>query len=511
MAGAAILLLSACSPSYVTYEQYGAVGDGVHDDQDAIIAAHDAANEMNLPVKAKDGATYYIGGGAGVAVIKTDVDWGTARFVIDDVDTEDYRKPIFRVESRLEPFAVDGVPSLKKGQANLGVKLPCRCLVEVTNDLKRVYIRRGLNQNDGTPQKEMLLVEKDGSISDVAPVVWDYDTLALAGSSALSARLNVGGAAAPVKAWPIDDTRLVVKGGVFVTVANRAESEYRYRSRNIVVSRSNVLLEGLSHYVIGEIEHGAPYSGFVTLNHAAEVTVSNCLLTPHRMYYTIGSAGLRVPMGSYDVEAQFCISLLFKGLRQTINIDDRTYWGLYASNFCKDLRLEDCAISRFDAHMGVCNVVLKDCIFGHMGVQMVGFGTALFENCEMHRNMMVWLRDDYGSSWDGDIIMRNCRLKIPACDQATILAGSNDGHHDFGYDCRLPYSVDIDGLTIDDSAAMPGYSGPYLFDSFDRDVTEEGLLPFPSDVEVRLANISTVSGRPLLTSPNEAMFKSLER
>ena len=54
-------------PGVVTYEEFGAVGDGKADDQSAIVAAHAAANEKGLPVKAGDGKTYYIGGGAAVA------------------------------------------------------------------------------------------------------------------------------------------------------------------------------------------------------------------------------------------------------------------------------------------------------------------------------------------------------------------------------------------------------------------------------------------------------------
>lgn len=64
---------------FITYEEFGAVGDGKHDDQNAIIAAHDAANKMGLPVKATDGKTYYIGKGKKPAIIKTDTDWGKAR------------------------------------------------------------------------------------------------------------------------------------------------------------------------------------------------------------------------------------------------------------------------------------------------------------------------------------------------------------------------------------------------------------------------------------------------
>lgn len=485
---ASILAIAACKQEYVTYEQYGAVGDGAHDDQAAIIAAHAAANEKNLPVRAKDGATYYIGKGAEVAVIRTDVDFGTARFIIDDTETDNYKTEIFRVESAREPFAVNGVSSLKKGQTNLGVTLPCRSLVEVTDENCKVYIRRGLNQNSGTAKKELLLVEQDGTIADNAPVVWDYDNIS------------------SVKAWPIDNEKLTIRGGVFVTVANRAESQYNYRSRNLEIERSNVVVEGLSHYIVGEMDHGAPYSGFISIHRAAEVTVKDCLLTPHRTYSTIGSAGLPVSMGSYDMEASYCINVLFKGIRQTINIDDNAYWGLFASNFCKDLKMEDCVISRFDAHMGVCNVSLSDCKFGYMGVQMVGFGTARLENCEIHRNRMVWLRDDYGSCWDGDIVIRNCTVKLPGGNKLFLLDGSNDGHHDFGYDCRLPYSLDIDGLTIDDTVASDDYPGPFVFGTFNRNTNEADLIPFPSDCNVKLKNITVLSGRSLGVSPNEAMF-----
>ena len=48
--------------SYVTYEDFGAVGDGKTDDFDAIIRTHEYANENGLSVFANETATYYIGG-----------------------------------------------------------------------------------------------------------------------------------------------------------------------------------------------------------------------------------------------------------------------------------------------------------------------------------------------------------------------------------------------------------------------------------------------------------------
>ena len=72
----AALMAVSCGREYITYEEYGAKGDGSHDDMPAIVAAHDAANAKGLPVKAKAGATYYIGSGLLTASIRTDTDWG---------------------------------------------------------------------------------------------------------------------------------------------------------------------------------------------------------------------------------------------------------------------------------------------------------------------------------------------------------------------------------------------------------------------------------------------------
>ena len=78
LAGCSLIVFACASPRYLTYEKFGAKGDGVTDDLPAIIATHAAANEKGLPVKATGGKTYYIGNTIGTAVIRTDVDFGTA-------------------------------------------------------------------------------------------------------------------------------------------------------------------------------------------------------------------------------------------------------------------------------------------------------------------------------------------------------------------------------------------------------------------------------------------------
>ena len=56
----------------VTYEAFGAVGDGVADDLPAIVKAHEHANTRGLKVRTKPDATYHLGRKALTVMIATD-------------------------------------------------------------------------------------------------------------------------------------------------------------------------------------------------------------------------------------------------------------------------------------------------------------------------------------------------------------------------------------------------------------------------------------------------------
>lgn len=493
LAGCQLIAFACASPKYLTYEQFGAKGDGVTDDLPAIIATHAAANEKGLPVKAGDGKTYYIGNTVGTAVVRTDVDLGTARFIIDDsrVAVEDREAYIFRIESALEPVVIEGVERLKRDQTNIGKALPGRCLIEVVNDNRKVYIRLGANQNSGVSQKEFFIADKDGNIDPSTALVWDYDEITR------------------MTAYPIDEKPLTIKGGIFTTIANQAPSKYTYYGRGITVERSNVRIEGISHYIEGELDHGAPYDGFISLDTAADIVVAGCLFTAHKTYKTIGSAGVSVSMGSYDISASGCANVRWENCKQTTDINDTRYWGIFVSNFCKTLTLDHCVFSRFDAHQGVRNVTLTGCEFGHTGVNVVGSGTMRLENCTIHRKSLITLRGDYGSSWEGEFIVRNCKLIVPeGAKSVSLLSGFNTGKHDFGYTCYLPESYDIENLVIDDSQVSDkDYQGPMIFGRFKRNVGEEGLYPYIAKGVINIRNVEVASGKSLGVSLEPELFR----
>ena len=217
---------------WVNYEAFGAQGDGVTDDMPAICEAHDYANAHGLSVRTKPDATYHLGGQALTAVIATDTDWNTSRFTIDDAQVEDHKASVFEVRSLLQPEELQ-IDRLTRDQKQVDARPERDCHVLVENDNKRLYIRRGLNQNKGVPQHDCFILRRDGSVA--SPIDWDYDEITR------------------IEARPIDDTPLVLRGGVFTTFANRMKQEigYNYWARNIVISRSNTEVDGLTHYVVG--------------------------------------------------------------------------------------------------------------------------------------------------------------------------------------------------------------------------------------------------------------------
>ena len=157
---------------FITYEMFGAVGDGVTDDMPAIARAHDEANRRGLPVKAKEGAVYYISPKALPATVQTSVDWTGAKFIFDDRDCENIHAPIFRVTAAESPVEL-AIPSLKRGQTQIDNPTGRDLYVIVKNRNHLDYIRFGPNQNNGTPRTDNFIVRADGTLSSA--VSFDFD------------------------------------------------------------------------------------------------------------------------------------------------------------------------------------------------------------------------------------------------------------------------------------------------------------------------------------------------
>lgn len=472
---------------YVTYEDFGAFGDDKTDDLEAIVKTHEYANANGLSVFANETATYYIGGADKTAYIMTDTDWSTARFIIDDTQVENRSAWIFNIApSQGAADITDKVSPLKSDAQNIGTSLDSESLVVLTDSNVKRYIRKGANQNSGSNQTDVILVDESGNISPETPLIWDFDSVTSA------------------TAYPVDTETLTVKGGRFTTVANNAPSEYNYYARGIVVRRSNTVIDGLYHNISNEGKTGSPYSAFVSLSYCADATVKNCTFTGHKKYSTVGSAGTSVAMGTYDIGAAMAVNAKFINCNQTNDITDIDFWGIAGTNYCKNLVYDGCALSRFDAHQGVLNATVKNSVLGHHGIKLIGSGTALIENTTVLAEDFVALRSDYGSTWNGDLIIRNCRF-YPTILSTHIINAENSEDHDFGYTCYLPQRVEIDGFYVHRIGIN------YLFTEVNPKHNSDSYkaeYPVVPPKEITVKNFSNLLFGKLYVSKNKAIFKT---
>jgi hypothetical protein len=474
--------LSRAPGGVVTYEAFGAVGDGITDDLPAICAAHAHANTHGLPVRSDPKATYHLGRRALTAIIATDTDWNTSRFLIDDSQgVENHRAPLFEVVSLL-PAVPLAIERLAQGQTRLDLRPAGDLLVLVENAQRRIFVRRGLNQNAGTAQQEVFILRRDGSLE--GGVDWDYDVVTR------------------VEARPIDPQPLVLSGGSFTHVGNRMAQEkgYNYWSRNLRISRSNTEVRDLTHRVTGETDVGRPYDGFLNIRQCAHITLRNCSIDGRKTFRTLGAAGRPVSMGTYGYSVSLVVNFRMLGCRMDEGrLNDRSRWGVIASNFMKNILLEDCALSRMDVHQGVSgSFVIRRSTLGHAGLNAVGRGRLVVEDSVLHGRNLIRFRSDYGSPWDGDVLIRNCRWIPHAGDVASpvMFALSNDGTHDFGYPCSMPREVRIDGLFVDDSRHPADYAGLVFFSDPLGGPKPARPHPYALTKTLSVRGLETASGQP---------------
>lgn len=475
----------------VNYEAFGAVGDGVADDLPAICKAHAHANEHGLSVRSNPVATYRLGRRALTAIIRTSTDWGTSKFIIDDSQgVDDHKQPLFVVRSSLKsvPLKID---SLARGQNRLDIRPPADCLVRVENSHRKIFIRRGLNQNDGNTQREVFILRKDGSI--VGDIERDYDVVT------------------SVIAQPIDPEPLVLRGGVFTQIANRMRQEvgYNYWSRNIEIRRSNTEVIGIMLKITGETDVGHPYHGFLSIQDCANITLRDCVIDGHKTYQTIGSAGKPVSMGSYGYLASDVVNFRMIGCRMN-DIHDSSRWGVIATNFMKNILLENCKLSRMDVHLGVSgSFIVRRSTLGYAGLNAVGSGQLIIEDCTLHGANLIRFREDYGSTWDGEVLVRNCRW-IPPARNAVMFGTDNDGTHDFGYPCSMPRVIRIEGLFVDDSKHKDKHLGVLFFNDPIAGSHPERPFPYRLSERLEVSNLKTASGLSPRVSVNPEVAKVIK-
>ena len=522
----------------VTYEDFGAVGDGVTDDSDAIRAAHDAANECGLPVLGKANATYYIGPITKTIRIQTDTDWNGAHFIFDDHkirwDDSTLRSiNVFTVAAQegSKKITVPAGYTLSKGDTNVGMTFDAPCMLKIVNSNEKIYIRYGANANNGANKYELILVDENGNVDPSTPIQYDYTTVT------------------ELTAYCVVDTPIFVGNGTITTIAPNPkeydpdyENNYCYYKRGIVVNRSNTTLYNIQHVIVGEDmsiiidrdgdgktgdslnsngkpekwtddkSYGVPYSGFFSFSGCANATMTDCLVQGHQAYNFYQDGGTtRNEMGSYDISGSDCINLSFFNVVQYENqetgetITNRfMYHGIMGTNFCRNIVMDNCYLDRFDAHQGLHNATITNSTLG-FGILVIGGGQLYIENVyRITEGAFILLREDYNSVFDGDLIIKNCRMG----PTITSVISGKWRSFDNGLPNYMFRSVTIEGLTVESTSStiyvyqISGASKSAVNDSVNK-------LFLPDSIKV--SEVTNTSGRAITVkaSKNSDAFSTV--
>ena len=513
---------------YVTYEEFGAVGDGIADDFLPIYKAHEYANEHKLPVKADETKHYrihlsFVGEGderkPQSITIKTDVYWGKAKFTIDDSDINHFdpwymsmaKIPVFTVPADHESQVItdreilDGIVErgIEPGTKNidLGFKHDYPVMIIPVNDKHKVFRRSGpYTPAQDVNRSELIVLDKDGNVSEETPIMFDYKYLS------------------QVTVYRIDDKPITIDGGIITTDAcrvnalpefmpdgtpNTEKRNVGYFSRGLYVTRSNVTVQNMEHYVTGEVhllDHvkgymGPAYAGFYYAAFANHVKFKNCIITARRKFL----------QGTYEIAGLYANKLVFEGCKQTnfwIKIDENyniynaeegeegampnygfhfkvegtdilyVLWGCGGTNFCKNLEYIDSRLSRFDAHQGLYHGKIINSEIS--GMEITGYGDMIIENSRLFANSscatfnnLLHLRGDYGYIWNGEIKIKDTELYVytdsdgrSQHDDPTVL---NDGWLNwyFGYETAFP-DISIENLKLFDMKTLKPLADDYV-------------------------------------------------
>ena len=508
--------------SVVYYEDFEAKGDGKTDDFKALYLTHVFANECGQTVVATKGKTYYIKStkiqldGEKTASprsipIQTNVIWTGASFMIDDFelsvipgsDTYDqYATNIFKiipdddlaVITITDREVIDAVrdAGIKPGITNIQIPKEAMAgwegeiMIIPYNSSHKIYRRKNYGSYNGADMHEVIVLDKDGNVSDETPIAFEYTEI----DKILVYRLD-------------ESTAITVEGGTITTRASNVNVIYDttdnlgnpkkttyggYINRGIYINRSYTTLKNIKHLIEDEIKLteqtdgngniikcGACYQGFYAGANANHVTLDGCTMTGRRCFpRPEGGTG-----GTYDIGANRVNVIVFKNCIQSnfwVTIEDgvcipadrdtpnavpsmssydvggkslKMHWGVGGTNFCKNMQYIGSTLSRFDAHEGLYNGKIIDSTVNYMAI--TGKGEFEVTNVNWYaegtgygQNSLIHLREDYGSTWDGPITITNVNAYIYPDAQSQLV------YHNYtnwyrGYDVAFP-SLSITNL-----------------------------------------------------------------
>ena len=482
----------------ISYDLFDIKGDGITNDYNGIKQAHDFVNDIYLKtgekitIYADNSKSYYISVAIEPIDIITNVDFQNAHFILDDYidlnnddkNDTDTELPLFNITN---PFYVQTKKNsnpinyieIKSNLNSVSISTDTNNLIQIKNILlnnstyinnsyikevfdnsrywgisvtnsNKQYIRIGNTTSDnGYDQTDLIIIDStNGNV--VSKIDWNYNDIR------------------SIKIFPIPNEKTIIKNGYFLTRTNNRVFETsqtnKYSNRNIYINYTgNVELTGINHDIDEETHSytsqyqsqakGNLYFGFIKTFQTAFIKINNTNLTS-RTYVNGGTYDLTINSSVnvfIDNLNYYCDSIESNEDCYNDNILDNSKWGIMNSNNSKSVFITNSVMNRIDAHRGITDLYVNNVTLGVKGLTITGQGKLYVGSSTVdYANTFLTLRNDYGSTFDGDIVLEDNTYIVGENNYPYIIYSDNLQNHDFGYTTYFP-NLYIDGLTIDNS------------------------------------------------------------
>ena len=460
----------------VNYKMFGARCDGISDDGIQMKMAHEYANLYNLPVVVLSGE-YWIHQTRNIK-LKTPVSWGQSIFHINEVFNT--REPVFSVPASEIPKDLLSDNSLKNaviGAMKPGVqqiselKPYSNHLLWIRDNNDRIGFRYGPEYNNQSRgREELIYVEEDGRI--LGDVAWSFKN------------------ATDLVAYPAETSYLIIEGGTFyLSGENKSRERAGYfqcgfqilRSRTIIRNQWMGIEKGKTDNAIN------PRSGFYSFSNVYDCMLENVRLIPFE--YDRPGTGNDGYSGTYGIGGNRMMNITFRNITAE---GTRLHWGVFGTNMNKNFRVENCRLNRIDVHFHCWNLTVKDSHIGGKGITITGGGELNIENTRCDSARFINFRNDFGAKWDGNITIRNCRLRPDVPSETSILYFVA-ADFNYGYPIGWAQSIHIENFILDYSTIPDDRHDSWLIRSSSFSKSGEGKRSF-FPAQILLRNI-VVQGR----------------
>ena len=469
---------------FVNYDMF--TEDGLTDGE-IIKLAHEYANEHNLPVINPSGE-YWLGETVDIP-IKTDVDWGNTIFHFDQ--GKSVNRHNFKVIPSREPMEITDIDKaaflsdLKKGRTKSSALAKYDNYLLQIENANKIQAIRYLNGVRHTDWKllDVFYVGQGGVISP--QITYDFDDYT------------------KITGYWAEENYLVIKGGTFLLEnAMFDNTTQEYLSVGFDIARSRVRFKDqFVGFVDGDkiYEFNKATNGFYLYHDLYDIEFSDIRNVPR--------AKNGANLGTYGFYGTRAVKVEYRNVDS--DADDEKYWGVTSHNIVRDLKFNNVKLSRVDVHYDVTNVSIDNSEIRL--IMLTGQGKLAVRKSKIVNNYIVKFRDDYGGTWDGDIIIDDIEL-IPTAETTVNLIEFTNMGYDHGRTIYNGDNIFIDKVIVD-FVNVPNLESnnnivAFRGDGYSNVQTEIVMFSYLSAKNVKVKNLNNKGGFRLINFTRPHLLKA---